>query len=53
MNGKEKLRKVNEVEITIKSTPNLKNDLIVFLKKMTSYMFLKLFIKSLILKKNI
>ena len=31
------LEKVNEVEITIKSKPKLKNALIVFLKKITSY----------------
>ena len=31
------IEKVNEVEITIKSTPALKNALIVFLKKITSY----------------
>ena len=31
------IEKVNEVEITIKSKPELKNDLIVFLKKITSY----------------
>ncbi len=32
-----KIEKVNEVEIIIKSSPNLENDLLVFLKKMTSY----------------
>ena len=32
-----KIEEVNEVEINIKSTPNLKNDLMVFLKKKTSY----------------
>ncbi len=32
-----KLEEVNEVEITIKSKPELKNDLIFFLHKMTSY----------------
>ena len=32
-----KIEEVNEVEITIKSTLNLKNDLKVFLKKKTSY----------------
>ena len=31
------IEKVNEVEITIKSKPALKNALIVFLKKITSY----------------
>ena len=31
------IEKVNEVEIIIKSKPELKNDLIVFLKKITSY----------------
>ena len=32
-----KIEKVNEVEIIIKSKPELKNDLIVFLQKITSY----------------
>ena len=32
-----KIEKVNEVEITIKSKPELKNALIVFLKKVTSH----------------
>ncbi len=32
-----KVEEVNEVEITIKSKLELKNDLIVFLQKMTSY----------------
>ena len=32
-----KIEEVNEVEITIKSKLELKNDLIVFLQKMTSY----------------
>ena len=32
-----KVEKVNEVEITIKSKPELKNDLIIFLQKITSY----------------
>ena len=31
------IEKVKEVEITIKTKPALKNDLIVFLKKITSY----------------
>ena len=31
------IEQVNEVEITIKSKPELKNALIVFLKKITSY----------------
>ena len=31
------IEKVKEVEITIKSKPELKNDLIVFLQEMTSY----------------
>ena len=34
---KGKIEEVKEVEITIKSKPELKNDLIVFLQKMTSY----------------
>ena len=34
---KGKIEEVNEVEITIKSKPELKNDLIVFLQKVTSY----------------
>ena len=34
---KGKVEEVNEVEITIKSKLELKNDLIVFLQKMTSY----------------
>ena len=34
---KGKIEEVNEVEITIKSKPDLKNDLIFFLQKMTSY----------------
>ena len=32
-----KVERVNEVEITIKSKPELKNDLIIFLQKITSY----------------
>ena len=32
-----KIEEVNEVEITIKSSPNLKKALMIFLKKMTSY----------------
>ncbi len=32
-----KIEEVNEVEITIKSKPELKKSLIVFLQKMTSY----------------
>ena len=32
-----KIEEVNEIEITIKSRPKLKNDLIVFLKNITSY----------------
>ena len=32
-----KIEEVNEVEITIKSKPELKKDLIVFLQKITSY----------------
>ena len=32
-----KIEEVNEVEITIKSQPELKNALIVFLQKMSSY----------------
>ena len=32
-----KIEEVNEVEITIKSKPELKNDLIIFLQKITSY----------------
>ena len=32
-----KVERVNEVEITIKSKPELKNDLMVFLQKITSF----------------
>ena len=32
-----KIEKVNEIEITIKSKPEFKKDLIVFLKKISSY----------------
>ena len=32
-----KIEEINEVEITIKSKPDLKNALMVFLKNMTSY----------------
>ena len=32
-----KIQEVNEVEIKIKSKPELKKDLIIFLQKMTSY----------------
>ena len=41
-----KIEKVNEVEITIKSKPKLKNDLIVFLKKMTTYDVTQIILKK-------
>ena len=50
---KGKIEEVNELEIIIKSKPELKNALVVSYKRRYPMVFLKLFIKSLILKKNI
>ena len=50
---KGKIEEVNEVEIIIKSKPELKNALVVFLQKHLSYKVPQIIYKKLILKKNI
>ena len=47
-----KIEEVNEIEIIIKSKPKLKNDLIVFLKKMTSYDIPQIIYKKFNSEKN-
>ena len=47
-----KIEEVNEIEIIIKSKPKLKKDLIIFLKKMTSYDIPQIIYKKFNSEKN-